>query len=169
MKAPMRLTATCACGRVALELNGAPIASLVCYCDDCQAGARQIEALPAASPVQTPDGGTAYVIYRKDRVQKTKGAELLKALKLKPQSPTNRVIASCCNSAMLLNFDDSKHWVDIYPERIGADAPPIQMRVCTKFAPDAASIPADVPRYPKYAMPFLGKLIGAKIAMLFGR
>src|SRR5215470_899873 len=94
------LNASCICGRVVLDLKAIPITSLVCYCDDCQAGARQIEALPGAPPVQAPDGGTAYVVYRKDRVQTIEGANLLKALKLRPASPTNRVIASCCNAAM---------------------------------------------------------------------
>jgi hypothetical protein len=169
MLAHTPLKAVCTCGRVVLELKGAPITSLVCYCNDCQAGARQIEALPGAPPVQAPDGGTPYVVYRKDRVQTIEGANLLKALKLRPASPTNRVIASCCNAAMFLNFDDGKHWVDIYRERAGASAPPLKMRVCTKFAPKAASVPADVPAYAGYALPFLAKLIGAKLAMLLGR
>ena len=42
------MTATCACGRVELEAFGKPIVSTVCYCDDCQKGADQIEALPNA-------------------------------------------------------------------------------------------------------------------------
>src|SRR3974390_1858249 len=106
MPAHMPLKAVCTCGRVVVKLKGAAMTSLVCYCNDCQAGARQIEALPGAPPVQAPDGGTAYIVYRKDRVQTIKGANLLKALKLKPASATNRVIASCCNAPMLLNFDD---------------------------------------------------------------
>jgi len=169
MPAHASLNAFCICGRVVLELRGAPITSLVCYCNDCQAGARQIEALPGAPLVQTPDSGTAYVVYRKDRVQNIKGANLLKALKLRPASPTNRVIASCCNAAMFLNFDDGKHWVDIYRARVAASAPPLEMRVCTKFAPIGASVPADVPGYARYPLPLLAKLIGAKLAMLFGR
>ncbi len=161
--------ASCICGRVVLELKGAPITSVVCYCNDCQAGARQIEELIGAPPVQTPDGGTAYVVYRKDRVQSIKGGNLLKALKLRPASPANRVIASCCNAAMLLSFDDGKHWVDIYRERAGASAPPLEMRICTKFAPKGATLPADVPRYTGYPLWFVAKLIGARLAMLFGR
>jgi hypothetical protein len=51
-------TAQCSCGSVELEIIGAPIISVVCYCDDCQEGARQIEALPNARPVRDPDGGT---------------------------------------------------------------------------------------------------------------
>jgi hypothetical protein len=168
MHTPLRLTASCTCGRVALALQGAPIASLVCYCDDCQAGARQIEALVGAAAVQGPDGGTSYVVYRRDRVRNDRGSDLLKAIKLKPASATNRVIASCCNTAMLLNFDDGKHWVDVYRERIGATAPPPEMRVCAKFAPDPERVPADVPRHAGYSPRFIARLIRARIAMLFG-
>ena len=69
-------TARCSCGSVEIEALGAPITSAVCYCDSCQAGAREIEALPNAAPVLGPDGGTAYILYRKDRVKYAKGASL---------------------------------------------------------------------------------------------
>src|SRR5258708_3443700 len=101
------LTASCACGSVAFEARGTPIASAICYCDDCQQGSRQIEALPNAPRAQDLDGGTAYILYRKDRVACARGASLLRSLKIREKSATNRVIASCCNSAMVLNFDDS--------------------------------------------------------------
>ena len=81
-RAPI-MTATCACGRVELKAFGRPIVSSVCYCDDCQKGARQIEALPDAGAVSDPDGGTAYVLYRKDRFECSKGGDLLKRYKLK--------------------------------------------------------------------------------------
>ncbi len=99
------MIASCACGAVELEAFGKPIVSSVCYCSDCQKGAAQIEALPHAGPVRDPDGGTAYILYRKDRIACTKGAERLKSYKLKETSATNRVVATCCNSAMFLNFD----------------------------------------------------------------
>jgi len=44
------------------------------------------------------DGGTDYVLYRKDRVQCVTGQEYLEEHRLKPDSPTRRVIATCCNS-----------------------------------------------------------------------
>ena len=50
-------------------------------------------------PVLNPDGGTDYVLYRKDRVQCVTGQEHLEEHRLKPDSPTRRVIATCCNSA----------------------------------------------------------------------
>jgi hypothetical protein len=85
---PIR-SATCACGRVELEAIGKPIVSAVCYCDDCQKGARQIEALPNAGTVADPDGGTPYILYRKDQIACSKGADLLKSYKLKDTSATN--------------------------------------------------------------------------------
>ena len=94
------MTATCSCGRVELTAVGRPIVTSVCYCDDCQKGGEQIEALPGAGAVRDPDGGTAYILYRKDRIAYTRGADLLKGYKLKATSATNRVVAACCNSAM---------------------------------------------------------------------
>ena len=161
-------TATCACGRVAMEAQGAPIVSAICYCDDCQEGGRRIEALPGAARVLNEDGGSDYVVYRKDRVRVSRGTELLKATKVKEGSPTNRVIATCCNSAMMLNFDDSKHWLDFYRARLRTPAPPAQMLVCTRFAPAPDSLPRDVPAYPGHPFNFIAKLLRARIAMALG-
>lgn len=161
------MIAACSCGSVELEASGAPIASTVCYCDDCQKGSRHIESLPNATPVLDPDGGTSYVVYRKDRVRCSRGASLLKVHKISSASTTNRVLASCCNSAMLLNFDDSKHWVDLYTARLQGSPPPVQMRLCTKFRPaGGGGIPNDVPSYPMWSPGLLGKLLVARLAML---
>src|SRR5216683_2880743 len=56
--------ASCACGRVQCRAVGEPILSAVCYCDNCQEGARQIEALPNATSFRDADGGTPYLTYR---------------------------------------------------------------------------------------------------------
>jgi hypothetical protein len=72
------LIGRCTCGKVELEATGAPIISAVCYCDDCQAGAQQIEALPSVGRVREPDGGVGYLFYLKDRVRIQKGADLLR-------------------------------------------------------------------------------------------
>ena len=162
-------TARCSCGRVELEAIGVPIARVVCYCDDCQEGSRQIEALPNAAPVRDPDGGTAYILYRRDRFKCSKGSERLKAHKIRQKSATNRVVATCCNSAMMLNFDDSKWWVSVYRARFRGDIPPVQMRICTRFKLENGDIPNDVPSYSTYPVKFLAKLLAAKIAMLFHR
>jgi hypothetical protein len=171
MSAPAKneMTASCSCGSVELEAIGAPITSVVCYCDDCQEGSRQIEALPNARPVQDPDGGTEYILYRKDRVKCSRGAVLLKSYKIREKSASSRVVATCCNSAMLLKFDDARHWVSMYRARFQGDIPVLQMRICTKFKPENRHVPGDVPNYPSYSLKFLAKLLAARIAMLVHR
>jgi hypothetical protein len=164
-----RTVARCTCGDVELEMSGAPILSAVCYCDDCQEGARQIGALPNAAAVQDADAGTAYVLYRKDRVTVSRGAALLKPYKIRDKSATNRVVATCCNSAMMVNFDDGKWWVDVYRARIQGDAPPVQAHVCTKFRPGPSGRASDVPSYPGYPFKLIVRLLGSKVAMMLGR
>ena len=163
------MIARCSCGSVELEASGAPVVSNVCYCDDCQEGSRQIEALPKAPPVRDPDGGTAYLVYRKDRVKCSRGAPLLKGYKIKEKSATNRVVATCCNSFMMLKFADSRHWVSIYRARFQGEIPPLQMRICTKFKPPSSDAPSDVPSFPGFPLRFIAKLVAAKIAMLLHR
>jgi hypothetical protein len=163
------LTATCTCGDVEIEAVGRPIASAMCYCDDCQAAAVQIEAMPGAARFRADDRGTAFVIFRKDRVRRTRGEALLRKLKLRARSPTNRQLATCCNSVMLLDFDDGKHWIDIYSARIKGTVPRPEFLVCTKFAANPPANSDGVPAYPGYAPRFLLRLLRARIAMLFSR
>lgn len=163
------MTATCSCGGVELKALGKPIVSSVCYCDDCQKGADQIEALPNADGIRDPDGGTAYILYRKDRIECSKGTELLRGYKLKETSATNRVIATCCNSAMFMNFDRGPHWVSAYRARFHGELPPLQLRICTKFKSDSDVIPDDVPSNPGYPLGFVAKLLASRVAMLLGR
>jgi hypothetical protein len=158
----------CSCGSVALALTGSPIACVACYCDTCQEGSRRIEALPNAGTVRDLDGGTSYVVYRKDRLTYARGQDLLRDDVLEQSPTTKRVVASCCNSALLMRFDDARHWVPIYRARF-SNAPPLQMRICTSFAPAGSAIPNDVPSYPNYSGALLGKLLFSRIAMLFHR
>ncbi len=161
--------ARCSCGQVEIELSGEPIITAACYCDDCQAGGRMIEALPGAPQVKNADGGTDYLMYRKDRVRVARGAELLQPHKLTPGSPTNRVMATCCNTAVLVNFDRTLHWVSVYRSRFDGAAPAVEMRVQTKFAPEGVVLPPDIPAYRTAPLRFVWKLVMARIAMLFGR
>jgi hypothetical protein len=70
---------------------------------------------------------------------------------------------------MFVNFDDGKHWVDLYRSQCQGDVLPVQMRVCTKFKPEGRTIPTDVRQYPRYSMSFLMKLLLAKAAMMLDR
>jgi hypothetical protein len=158
----------CACGSVEIEASGEPITSAVCYCDTCQEGSNQIAAATGAAPIADSDGGTEYVLYRKDRVDYSKGRELLRDYKLEEKSTTNRVVATCCNSAMVMRFDDGKHWVPMYRARFQGDKPPLEFRICTKFKPQTMDIPMDVPSSEMYPGNFMWKLLSSRIAMLLG-
>ncbi|PWK68450.1 DUF6151 family protein [Aminobacter sp. AP02] len=169
MTATSKSIVRCSCGTVELEASGAPITSVVCYCDDCQAGSRQLAALPDAAAVQDADGDSAYVLYRADRIRYTKGSERLQSYKIKEKSATNRLVASCCNAAMAMKFDDSRHWTPIYRKRFEDHAPPLQWRICTKFKAEGVEIPNDVPSSSMYPFGFIFRLVGANIAMLLRR
>jgi hypothetical protein len=67
---------------------------------------------------------------------------------------------------MYLGFDDSKHWVDVYRSRIQGAAPPLTMRVCTRFAPRPEAVPGDLPRHPGYPLGVIARLLAARIAMM---
>ena len=123
-------TASCRCGAVVLEVTGAPIVHAACYCASCQAAGRQLEQLPDAPPVLDADGGTDFVLYRKDRLRCVQGGERMDAHRLKPESPTRRMVATCCNSAMFLDFTKG-HWLTLYRGRLPGPVPPLEMRVMT--------------------------------------
>ncbi len=162
-------TATCSCGGVELKAFGRPIVSSVCYCDDCRKGADQLEALPGAGVVRDPDGGTAYILYRKDRIECAKGAELLRRYKLKETSVTNRVVATCCNSAVFMNFGRGPHWVSAYRARFRGELPPLQFRICTKFKADGVVLPDDAPSSQGYPPALIVRLLASRVAMALGR
>lgn len=163
-----KLSLRCSCGSVELEAIGDPIVSAVCYCESCQAGSRQIEALPNGRPVCDSDGGTAFVLYRKDRVEYPKGSQLLQGYKLRDESTTNRVVATCCDSPMYLHFEKG-HWFSIYRTALQGDLPPLEMRVQTKSKPAGANLPNDVPIYSSHSPKFMAKLFTAWIVMLLRR
>lgn len=96
--------ASCRCGKVKFEIAGPPILAGICYCNSCQQAGRLHQALPGADPVLGADSGTSYVLYRKDRVRCVAGGEQLDENRLKPESPTRRLNARCCNTAMFLDF-----------------------------------------------------------------
>lgn len=161
-------TITCSCGTVEILASGTPIMVVACHCDDCREGARQIEALANAPPVREPGGGVAYVLYRKDRVEFMGGDRLLRRYRLKEGSGTSRAVATCCNSAMFLDFERG-HWLSIYRARLRGDVPKLQMRIQTKLNPAGGEVPGDVPGYASFPLKFAGKLLAARIAMLLGR
>ena len=88
----------CACGKVHLDVDRMPIISTECHCNSCREAGARLHKLPVARPMLEPNGGTHFVLYRKDRIRFTQGAELLREFRLTPTSKTRRVIAGCCNT-----------------------------------------------------------------------
>jgi hypothetical protein len=158
----------CSCGRVEMEPTGRPIASTVCYCQSCQQGSRQLEELPNGRPIRDPYGGTAYILYRKDRIKYLKGRELLQGHKLEAESPTSRVVSTCCNSPMFLDFEKG-HWLSIYRRTAHGDLPPVEMRAHTKSLPPGSNLPKDVTSSSGYPTRFIFRLLSSRIAMLLRR
>ena len=163
-KQQQHLSAICRCGKVKLQGVGQPILTACCYCASCQEAGRRFEQLPSAPPVLNPDGGSDYVLYRKDRVQCVTGREHLQEHRLKPDSPTRRVIATCCNSAMFLDFTKG-HWLTMYRNRFPAGAPPVEMRLMTKDRRDGVALADDLPNYAGPSGKFIVRLVAAWIAM----
>ena len=96
------------------------------------------------------------------------GQQYLEEHRLKPDSPTRRVIAKCCNSAMFLDFTKG-HWLSMFRNRFPIGAPPLEMRVMTKERRVGVELADDLPNYSGHSGKFMLKLIAAWIAMGFRR
>lgn len=157
----------CACGQVHLELRGAPIISAECYCNSCRAAGAKLQTLPSVPSVLEPSGATRFVLYRKDRVRLPLGTEHLAEFRLTPKSKTRRVIASCCNTPMLLEFERG-HWFSIYGGLWPAGTlPELELRTMTSDLPPGTSLPDDVTNAKRQSFSFFVKLLRAWIAMGF--
>jgi hypothetical protein len=163
-----RTSVACRCGKVELEIVGAPIFRGICYCTSCQEAGRRHQAAPDVEAVLAEDGGTDYVLYRKDRVRCIQGGDLLEERRLKPDSPTRRMYARCCNTAMFLDFTKG-HWLTVYRGRLPNDMPPAALRMMTAERPDGVTLPDDIANHPGHSGKFMLKLLGAWMAMGFRR
>jgi hypothetical protein len=161
-------SARCACGQTEFVARGAPLITLACYCDDCQAAAKQIDAMPSGHSGLGGDGGTISTLFRKDLMSCVRGQELLVDHKLRPSSHATRAIASCCNSNMLTRFDN---WLPMVAMRTHSpdDAPRPQICIHTRHAPNKAEIIHPVPKHAALAPNLLLKVMGAAAALQFQR
>lgn len=160
-----RRVAACACGEVRFETVGAPILTAICCCESCQTASHLFE-LAGALPVLNSEGGTGFILQRKDRLRCAQGAGRLQDHRLKPDSPTRRVLASCCNTPMFLEFTKG-HWLSLYRDRFADDAPPPEMRVMTGDLPKGVRLSDDMPNYASHSGRFMWKLLSAWAAMGF--
>jgi hypothetical protein len=163
-----RTLAPCRCGKVELEIVRAPILRGICYCASCQEAGRRYQATAGVESVLAEDGGTDYVLYRKDRVRCVQGGDLLEERRLKPDSPTRRMYSRCCNTAMFVDFTKG-HWLTVYRGRLPNDMPPATMRMMTAKRPEGVILPDDMANYPGLSGIFMLKLLRAWMAMGFRR
>jgi hypothetical protein len=159
---------SCQCGRVATTVTGKPILHAMCYCTSCRTAGLAFAQEPDAPSVVDSDGGTDLVLYRKDRVGRFTGGELLHEHRLTPSSPTRRLVATCCNTPMFLEFTKG-HWLSIYASGLSGNIPPLDMRVMTVDRLDKTALPDDAPNYPTQSARFMMKLLAAWAAMGFRR
>ena len=160
--------AVCQCGQTKIALTGAPILNATCYCESCRAAGQAFERDLGTPHTVNEDGGVDYCSWRKDRVKIVAGGARLKEFRLKPDSPTRRVVAMCCSSPMFADFTPG-HWLSIFRGRLGADAPKSTMRLMTRDKPDGVELADGIPNYKAMPPLFLFKLIASWAAMGFRR
>lgn len=158
---------TCACGKFHLEVSGEPIISAECHCQSCRDAGQRLQALPPAVPLQSPNGGTQYILYRSDRVRFPDGTAALKEFRLRPDAPTRRVLTTCCNTPVFVHFKGG-HWLSLYASLWPASAlPPIELRTMTKDLPAGTRLAGDVPAGARATAGFYARLLKAWVAMGF--
>ena len=162
------ITISCRCGGCRMVLSGRPILSAECHCESCRRAADAMEALPGAPKERSAVGGVPYVLWRKDRLVGIEGDELMVGYRLAPGAKTRRVVATCCNSPMFLEFS-AGHWLSLNAARFSpSQRPPMELRTMTADRVDAAPLPNDIPNAKTHTgKGFMRRLLVAWIAMGF--
>lgn len=136
-------------------------------CSSCRAAGEKIQRLEGASPILKDYGATPFVMYRKDRVRFLAGTDGLKEFRLTPDASTRRVIATCCNTPVFLEFKGG-HWLSLYgglwPE---GRLPPPELRTMASDLPAGTILPDDIPNAKQQSLGFFAKLFGAWVGMGF--
>lgn len=158
---------TCSCERFEMVVTGEPFIATECHCNSCRDAGARMATLPLARPMLDENGGTRFALYRKDRVEITKGRNVLRAYRLSGTAPTRRVIATCCNSPLFLVFKGG-HWLSVYsslwPE---GTAPLPSIRTMTSDRATGTVLDETIPSGRWQTVGFYGKLLTAWIAMGF--
>jgi hypothetical protein len=161
--------AQCRCGAVEVGAWSDPILVTACYCDDCQAASERLAASGNSAPLAGADGGTEFMVFRRDRIACVRGAENLEPMRLIATSKTRRMIARCCETPMYIAFDDKRPWVSALRAGFGAGAPPVEMRICTRFRRPEHKAEDGVPEHPGYPAAMILRVVAVWPRMLFSR
>jgi hypothetical protein len=125
-----------------------------------------MQLLPGAPTMLDKNSATRFVLYRKDRVRCEKGQEHLREHRLKKESKTRRVVATCCNTPMFLEFT-SGHWLSLYGGLWPTGLPALELRTMARERPEGIELPNDVPNPDTHTFSFFAKLLRAWAAMRF--
>ena len=68
---------------------------------------------------------------------------------------------------MYLDYEKG-HWLSFYRDRCVGSVGPVQMRVQTRFKPEAAVLPKDAPAFKAFPPGFIFRLLWAKLEMFLG-
>jgi hypothetical protein len=159
-------TLSCICGQLRIAAFRKPIMTVCCYCTSCQTAGRLLDP-PDGARVLGVDGGTPFVLFRKDRVNCTHHATALREHRLTPESSTRRVVAACCGAPMFLEFEKG-HWISVYAARLPqAERPPVEMRTMLRDAPAGTQHSDGIPGSSTQSASFMARLLWAWIAMGF--
>lgn len=161
--------AHCRCGAVEIGAWAEPIVVSACYCDDCQAAAERLAASANSALAASADSGTEFMLFRRDRIACARGADRLEAMRLTDATKTRRMIAGCCATPMYVAFDDKRPWVSAFRASFGADAPPVEMRICTRFRRSEDTAEDGLPSHPGYPLALILRILAAWPLMLFSR
>lgn len=156
----------CRCKKVEFEIQGEPILVATCHCESCRKAAERLEEFSPPAITRNAEGGTEYALVRKDRVRWVRGYALLRAHRLTPDAGTQRVVTSCCHSPIFLEFKGG-HWLSVYRQRLGPQAPPVELRTMVKDRPDGVDFADDIPSYKSHSPRFMWCLFKAWAAMGF--
>ena len=140
--------ARCRCGAVEIGAWSEPIVVAACYCDDCQAASERLAASANSAPLARADGGTEFMVFRRDRIACRRGAQNLQVMRVREATKTRRMVAGCYATPMYVSFDDKRPWVSAFRAGFGPDAPPAQMRICIRFRRTEDKAKDDLPDDP---------------------
>jgi hypothetical protein len=102
-----------------------------------------------------------------------RGEELLTLHRVREKTHTDRLVASCCNSAMTQVHHNWWPHRGVKTERIVGACPPIEMRIFTRHAPEPRALPRDVPSHatvsPAFAAMLVREALAVRLKTLFRR
>lgn len=160
----MTTTLSCSCGRFHLELTGDPFIGAECHCNSCREAAARMQT---SRPMAALNNGTAYVLFRKDRVSFPNSTGLLHGYRLSETASTRRVVTTCCNTPVFLEFSGA-HWLSLYASLWPVETrPALDIRTMTSDLPAGTILDDSLPTGRWTTLGFYAKLLGAWIAMGF--